>query len=62
MREADAIVEGAWRMSALPDLANPETRGERPPGLEPMLRFGAALVQLAAEDPKFTSWTPRCAS
>ena len=50
--EAARIVDGPWRMSALPDLANPQTRGERPPDLEAMLRFGAALVQLAAEDPE----------
>ena len=52
VREADAIVEGPWRMSALPDLANPATRGERPPDLEQILRFGAALTILAAEDPE----------
>jgi 2-polyprenyl-6-methoxyphenol hydroxylase-like FAD-dependent oxidoreductase len=51
-READAIVEGPWRMSALPDLAIPETRGERPADLEQMLRFGVALTILAAEDPQ----------
>jgi 2-polyprenyl-6-methoxyphenol hydroxylase-like FAD-dependent oxidoreductase len=52
VREADAIVEGPWRMSALPDLADPQARGERPPDLEPMLRFGVALIQLAAQDPE----------
>jgi 2-polyprenyl-6-methoxyphenol hydroxylase-like FAD-dependent oxidoreductase len=52
VRDADAIVEGPWRMSALPDLASPETRGERPADLEQMLRFGAALQILAAEDPE----------
>lgn len=52
VREADAIVEAPWRMSALPDLANPETRGERPADLEQMLRFGAALIQLTAQDPE----------
>jgi 2-polyprenyl-6-methoxyphenol hydroxylase-like FAD-dependent oxidoreductase len=50
VREADAIVEAPWRMSALPDLASPATRGERPADLEQMLRFGAALIQLTAED------------
>lgn len=52
IRDADSIVEGPWRMSALPDLANPTTRGERPADLEQMLRFGAALTILAAEDPE----------
>jgi 2-polyprenyl-6-methoxyphenol hydroxylase-like FAD-dependent oxidoreductase len=52
VREADSIVEGPWRMSAIPDLASPETRGERPADLEQVLRFGAALQILAAEDPE----------
>ena len=39
-------------MSALPDLALPETRGERPAELGAMLQFGAALAELAARDPE----------
>jgi 2-polyprenyl-6-methoxyphenol hydroxylase-like FAD-dependent oxidoreductase len=49
----DAIhpwIEGAWAMSALPDLAMPETRGERPPGLGDALRFRGALLRVAARD------------
>jgi hypothetical protein len=34
----------------MPDLAYPQTRGQRPPDFEATLRFGAALFQLAAED------------
>jgi len=48
--ELNPILDGPWTMSAVPDLAYPQTRGERPPDLEMRLRFGAALVQLAAED------------
>ena len=34
------------------DLAYPETRGEQPPDLAQKLKYGRALLQLAAEDPK----------
>jgi hypothetical protein len=39
-------------MSATPDLAYPETRGERPPDLEHTLEFVAALHRVAARDPE----------
>jgi hypothetical protein len=39
-------------MSAIPDLAAPTTRGERPANLPFVLQFGAALVELAARDPE----------
>ena len=48
---ADQIIEQPWAMSALPDLFFPDTRGERPPGLLDMLRFGVAFTELAARDP-----------
>jgi hypothetical protein len=35
----------------IPDFLHPETRDERPPNLEQMLRFGRALSELAARDP-----------
>jgi len=38
--------------TALTDFIHPETRGERPPDLENRLRYGAALLQLAARDPE----------
>jgi 2-polyprenyl-6-methoxyphenol hydroxylase-like FAD-dependent oxidoreductase len=43
-------IAGAWSMSATPDLAYPETRGERPADLEHTLDFVAALHRLAARD------------
>jgi hypothetical protein len=38
-------------MSASPDLAYPETRGERPADLERTLDFVSALHRLAAREP-----------
>jgi hypothetical protein len=37
-------------MSAVPDFANPLTRGEPPDDLDNSLRFGEALLRLAARD------------
>ena len=45
-------IAGAWSMSATPDLAYPETRGDRPPDLEHTLEFAAALHRLAAREPE----------
>jgi 2-polyprenyl-6-methoxyphenol hydroxylase-like FAD-dependent oxidoreductase len=42
---------GAWSMSTLPDLAYPQTRGERPDDLEDRLGFVSALFRIAARDP-----------
>ena len=44
-------IAGAWSMSATPDLAHAETRGERPADLEHRLAFVAALHRVAARDP-----------
>jgi 2-polyprenyl-6-methoxyphenol hydroxylase-like FAD-dependent oxidoreductase len=38
--------------TALTDFIHPATRGERPPDLENRLRYGAALLRLAAQDPE----------
>ena len=38
-----------WATSVT-DFVHPETRGERPQDLEQRLRYGAALVRLAAQD------------
>ena len=38
--------------TALTDFVHPETRGERPPDFENRLRYGVALVHLAARDPE----------
>jgi 2-polyprenyl-6-methoxyphenol hydroxylase-like FAD-dependent oxidoreductase len=48
----EAVIDAAWQMSAIPDLAAPTTRGERPANLPFMLQFGAALLELAARDPQ----------
>jgi 2-polyprenyl-6-methoxyphenol hydroxylase-like FAD-dependent oxidoreductase len=46
------MVAGTWSMSAVPDFANPATRGQPPDDLENSLRFGEALMRLAARDAK----------
>jgi 2-polyprenyl-6-methoxyphenol hydroxylase-like FAD-dependent oxidoreductase len=50
LAEAQPWIAGAWAMSATPDLAYPQTRGERPADLEEKLGFVAALYRLAARD------------
>jgi len=49
-QRAAQIIEGPWNMAALPDLAYPNTRDERPPSLMQSLMFGAAFTELAARD------------
>jgi len=51
LAEAQKMIETPWSSSAIPDFLDPLTGGSRPPDLENMLRFGAALAKLAAEDP-----------
>jgi 2-polyprenyl-6-methoxyphenol hydroxylase-like FAD-dependent oxidoreductase len=48
--EAHKIIETPWSSSAIPDFLDPLTEGPRPSGLENMLKFGAALAKVAAED------------
>ena len=48
---AAALIETPWATSAIPDFVHPETRGERPENFEMLLRIGAALGKLAAQDP-----------
>jgi 2-polyprenyl-6-methoxyphenol hydroxylase-like FAD-dependent oxidoreductase len=50
LAEVQPWVEGAWSMSAIPDLAYLHTRGERPTDLEERLNFVAALYRVAARD------------
>lgn len=50
--KAAEVIAGPWRMSVVPDLALPDTRGERPPDLQVTLRFGAVLTELAVRDPE----------
>jgi 2-polyprenyl-6-methoxyphenol hydroxylase-like FAD-dependent oxidoreductase len=50
LAEAKPLIETPWTMAALPDLAFPSTRGDRPEDLEHALQFAAALSRLAARD------------
>ena len=52
LAEVQPWIAGAWSMSTTPDLAYPETRGERPADLEHTLDFVAALHRVAARDPE----------
>ncbi|MEJ0015204.1 MAG: NAD(P)-binding protein [Acetobacteraceae bacterium] len=49
--EAEALLDGPWAMSALPDLAYPQTTGPRPADLQNLLRFQIALGRVAMCDP-----------
>ena len=51
LQEIQPLLETPWS-HAMNYLAYPETRGERPPDLEQKLRYGRALLQLAAVDPE----------
>jgi 2-polyprenyl-6-methoxyphenol hydroxylase-like FAD-dependent oxidoreductase len=51
LQEIQPLLETPWS-HAMSDLAYPETRGERPPDLEQKLRYGRAVLQLAAVDPE----------
>jgi 2-polyprenyl-6-methoxyphenol hydroxylase-like FAD-dependent oxidoreductase len=48
--EIETVIDTPWSMASV-DLAWPQTRGERPPDLEGNMKFGAALVRLAAREP-----------
>ena len=49
--EIQGCLASPWS-TAVTDFVLPQTRGERPPDLENRLRYGAALLRLAAEDPE----------
>jgi 2-polyprenyl-6-methoxyphenol hydroxylase-like FAD-dependent oxidoreductase len=51
LKEIQPLLETPWS-HAMGDLIYPETRGERPPDLEQRLKYGGALLQLAAVDPE----------
>ena len=51
LQEIQPLLETPWS-HAMSDLAYPETRGERPADLEQKLRYGRAVLQLAAVDPE----------
>lgn len=50
LTEAENIVAEPWAMSAIPDLAYPDTTGVRPKDLEERLNFQKGLGRLAARD------------
>ena len=52
LAEVQPWLAGAWSMSTTPDLAYPQTRGERPADLEDRLNFVSALYRVAARDPE----------
>jgi 2-polyprenyl-6-methoxyphenol hydroxylase-like FAD-dependent oxidoreductase len=52
LAEVQPWIAGAWSMSTTPDLAYPQTCGERPGDLEHTLGFTAALLRVAARDPE----------
>jgi hypothetical protein len=45
-----ALIATPWSVANF-DFAFPETRGQRPADFEMTLKFGIALIRLAAEDP-----------
>jgi 2-polyprenyl-6-methoxyphenol hydroxylase-like FAD-dependent oxidoreductase len=49
--EAQAIIEGPWQMSAIPDFIYPNTRGQRPDDFAQTLAYAGALHRLALRDP-----------
>ena len=49
--ELPALLETPWAMAAIPDFVFPETTGTRPPDFERTLKFGTALLRLAARKP-----------
>jgi len=49
--EACGLIETPWASAAVPDFAFPETKGQRPPDLDRMLKLRRAFNRLAAADP-----------
>ena len=49
--EAEKLIDTPWWAAALPDFIDPRTEGERPADFEDTLKFFAALLKLAAQDP-----------
>lgn len=48
---AAQLIDTPWWAAAVPDFIHPRTEGQRPPDLEDTLKFGAAVLRLATEDP-----------
>ena len=51
LAEAALLIETPWSFAAIPDLADPWTKGQRPEDFEQTLAFSEGLFQLAAADP-----------
>jgi len=49
--EAEKLIDTPWWAAALPDFIDPRTEGQRPADFEDTLKFFAALLKLAAQDP-----------
>lgn len=49
--EAEKLIDTPWSTSAIPDFIDPRTEGQRPSDFEDSLKFSAALLKLAAQDP-----------
>ena len=49
--EIQEVLDTPWATAAAADFVYPETRGDRPADFENMLKFGRAMVALAARDP-----------
>jgi hypothetical protein len=49
--EAEKLIDTPWLAAAMPDFIDPRTEGQRPPDFEDTLKFFAALLKLAAQDP-----------
>jgi 2-polyprenyl-6-methoxyphenol hydroxylase-like FAD-dependent oxidoreductase len=47
---AEPLIDTPWVMSALPDFAYPDTRGDRPADLERLLQLAGARSRIAARD------------
>jgi hypothetical protein len=50
MAAADPLLDNIWSLSAIPDLAYPETRGARPENLQETLDYQVALHRAALVD------------
>jgi 2-polyprenyl-6-methoxyphenol hydroxylase-like FAD-dependent oxidoreductase len=51
LERIESIIDDPWAMSAVPDLAYPDTRGQRPENLRQMLEYQFALCNAATRDP-----------
>jgi hypothetical protein len=50
METAGPVLDNIWMLAALPDLAYPDTRGERPENIDEALQFNVAIHRAAYLD------------